>query len=88
MPCYPLLTSDGSGDRRPADLTFSDIEEENTMFDEKKLYTFAEARELLRVGKTHLYELLRSGRIDHYKLAGKYFISGAELEKFLKERED
>ena len=58
------------------------------MFDEKKLYTFTEARELLRMGKTHLYELFRNGRIDHYKLAGKYFISGAGLEKFLKERED
>ena len=58
------------------------------MFDEKKLYTFTEAKEILRMGKTHLYELLRSGRIGHYKVDGKYLISGAELEKFLKESED
>lgn len=58
------------------------------MFDEKKLYTFTEAKEILRMGKTHLYELLRNGRIEHYKVSGKYLIPGAELERFLKDCKD
>lgn len=58
------------------------------MFDENKLYTFNEAKELLRMGKTHLYELLRNGRINHYKVDGKYLIAGAELAQFLTGCED
>ena len=58
------------------------------MFDEKKLYTFTEAKEILRMGKTHLYELLRGDRIGHYKVDGKYLIPGTELEKFLTSCED
>ena len=52
---------------------------------EKLLYSTREAREVLGIGQTRLYELLAQGRLKAVKLGGQTKISKAELERFIAE---
>lgn len=48
---------------------------------ERPFYTVPEAAELLRVHENTIYRLIRSKRIEHYKVGVQIRISAAELER-------
>ena len=50
---------------------------------EKLLFTPDEARELLRVGRTTMYNLLHEGEIESMKINRKYFITKKSLENYI-----
>lgn len=50
---------------------------------ERLAYTPAEACEVLRVGRTKLYELIGDGKLKAVALGGKTLIPRAEVEQFL-----
>jgi len=47
------------------------------------LLTLKEAMAILRVGRTKIYRLLRSGEIPAIKIGKKWKIKGSELEKYI-----
>lgn len=48
---------------------------------ERPFYTVPEAAELLRVHENTIYRLIRSKKIEHYKIGVQIRISAAELER-------
>ena len=48
---------------------------------DKAFYTVPEAAELLRVHENTIYRLIRSRKIEHYKVGAQIRISAAELER-------
>jgi excisionase family DNA binding protein len=52
---------------------------------ERIAYTPTEACEVLRVGRTKLYELIGARKLKAVDLGGKTLIPRAELEQFLSE---
>lgn len=46
-------------------------------------YTLAETQELLRIGKSKLYELFASGELKLTKLHGKSLVRREDLEAFV-----
>jgi excisionase family DNA binding protein len=52
---------------------------------ERIAYTPAEACELLRVGRTKLYELIGARKLKAVALGGKTLIPRVEIEQFLSE---
>lgn len=48
---------------------------------ERPFYTVPEAAALLRVHENTIYRLIRSKRIEHYKVGVQIRISAAELER-------
>lgn len=52
---------------------------------ERIAYTPAEACEVLRVGRTKLYELIGARKVKAVALGGKTLIPRSELEQFLSE---
>lgn len=46
-------------------------------------YTPLEAQQLLRIGKSKLYELFKSGELKYTKLHGKTLIRREDLEAFI-----
>lgn len=48
---------------------------------EKAFYTVPEAAQLLRVHENTIYNLVRSKKIDHYKVGVQIRIAAAELER-------
>ena len=58
------------------------------MVNEIKLLTFEECREMLRIGATTLYGLLRAGEIEHYKTGGRYLIPVAAVMNYLDRNRD
>lgn len=49
-------------------------------------YTIPETAELLRVHENTIYNLVRAGKIEHYKVGKQIRIAAAELEKLKVER--
>jgi excisionase family DNA binding protein len=47
------------------------------------LLTIEEAAELLRLGRTHTYQLVMSGRLRSVKIGRRRFITRADLEQFV-----
>ena len=47
----------------------------------KAFYTIPEAAEKLRVHENTLYNMVRRGEIEHYKVGKQIRLSAAELEK-------
>lgn len=48
---------------------------------ERPFYTVPEAAEILRVHENTIYRLIRSKKIEHYKVGVQIRISAAELER-------
>ena len=48
---------------------------------DRPFYTVPEAAELLRVHENTLYNMVRRGEIEHYKVGKQIRLSAAELEK-------
>ena len=48
---------------------------------DKPFYTIPEAAELLRVHENTIYNMVRRGEIEHYKVGKQIRLSAAELEK-------
>lgn len=53
---------------------------------EKLFYTIPETAELLKVHENTIYNMVRRGEIEHYKIGKQIRISSAELEKLKVER--
>lgn len=49
--------------------------------EEKKFYTVEEAAQLLRVHVNTVYRLIRSKKLEHYKVGAQIRISAEELER-------
>ena len=52
---------------------------------ERLAYTPAEACEVLRIGRTKLYELIGAANLKAVALGGKTLIPRSEIERFLSE---
>ena len=50
----------------------------------RMFYTIEEAAELLQVHKNTLYNQIRAGKIDHYRVGNQIRITARELEKKLR----
>ena len=53
---------------------------------EKLFYTIPETAKLLKVHENTIYNMVRRGEIEHYKIGKQIRISSAELEKLKVER--
>ena len=53
---------------------------------EKIFYTIDEAAELLRVHRNTIYALVRSKKIEHYRVGNQIRITAKELERLKVER--
>lgn len=53
----------------------------------QEFYTVPEAAAVLKVHENTIYNLLRKGRIEHYKVGKQIRIAAAELERLKVERE-
>ena len=52
----------------------------------RAFYTVPETAELLRVHENTIYNMVRRGEIEHYKVGAQIRISAAELERLKVER--
>ena len=52
----------------------------------KTFYTIPETAELLRVHENTIYNMVRRGEIEHYKVGKQIRIAAAELERLKVER--
>lgn len=50
------------------------------------LYTVTEALEILRIGRSLFYALVKSGEIRVTKIAGKTLVKASDLDAFLASR--
>ena len=50
------------------------------------IYTTAEAAQLLRIGKTSLYELMATGELQSMKIGSRRLIAHQDLEAFIESR--
>lgn len=53
---------------------------------DRPFYTIPETAELLKVHENTIYNMVRRGEIEHYKIGKQIRISSAELEKLKVER--
>lgn len=53
---------------------------------EKKVYTPREAWELMKIGRTRFYKLLKDGNIGFFKNGNRYLIPESAIEMFIKEQ--
>ena len=53
---------------------------------DRPFYTVPEAAEKLRVHENTIYNMLRRGQIEHYKVGNQIRIATAELERLKVER--
>lgn len=53
---------------------------------DRPFYTVPEAAEKLRVHENTIYNMVRRGEIEHYKIGAQIRISAAELERLKVER--
>lgn len=53
---------------------------------EKKVYTPHEAWELMKIGRTRFYKLLKDGKIGFFKNGNRYLIPESAIEMFIKEQ--
>jgi excisionase family DNA binding protein len=49
----------------------------------RKLLTIPEAAAALRVGRTTVYELFKSGLLGSVQVAGRRFVAVAEIDRFI-----
>jgi putative molybdopterin biosynthesis protein len=54
----------------------------------RAFYTVPETAELLRVHENTIYNMVRRGEIEHYKVGSQIRISAAELERLKVARKD
>ena len=52
---------------------------------EKKIYTPREAWELLGIGRTRFYQLMKEKRIKYFKNGRRYLIPESAISKFIEE---
>ena len=50
-----------------------------------KLYTFKEVQDILRIGRTSLLKLLKSGNLKAKKVGGVWRVKDEDLNKYLEE---
>ena len=48
---------------------------------DRQFYTVPEAAALLRVHENTVYNMVRSGKIEYYRVGNQFRISAAELER-------
>lgn len=49
----------------------------------KELLTPEDARRILRISRTSIYGLIRSGRLKHYNVGRLVRIKGCDLQRFI-----
>ena len=47
------------------------------------LYTVAEVQEMLKIGKSHAYQLVQSGEIPHVRIGKLLRVPADDLERYL-----
>lgn len=52
----------------------------------KKVYTPKQSWELLNIGRTKFYQLLKGGKIGFFKNGNRYLIPESAIETFIKEQ--
>ena len=52
----------------------------------EEILTVDELCEILRIGKTAAYELLRSGKLHSFRIKRKWFISREAIRKYVREQ--
>lgn len=53
---------------------------------QKEVYSTAEARFKLGIGRTNFYSLIKDGKIGHIRLGRKILIPASALQKFIEEQ--
>lgn len=53
---------------------------------QKEVYSTAEARFKLGIGRTSFYQLIKDGKIDYIRLGRKILIPARALQKFIEEQ--
>lgn len=53
-----------------------------------EVYTPQEVKEKLFVGKNKVYELLKTGKLKHFRIGKQYRIHKSELDKFMEKYPD
>jgi len=49
----------------------------------KEVYTLSEAREVLRIGRTNAYKLIKYGKLDHRHNGNRILIPRRSIDEFL-----
>jgi excisionase family DNA binding protein len=52
-----------------------------------KVYTTREACEVLSIGKTFLFDLIRSGQLRSFKTSHKRYVSASAINEYIQARE-